>query len=144
MLRINVPPTVLLSLLPLCLLAPTGCNSDPDCDEVLSGDFAIAVQIFDVDECDDYTGRVVKTDYGKDVESELSCQVEEGNCFCRGGDAMGNYDVFLENKKTNQVEFAQFEVLRREAPMCIYRDNKGSFVAISNEGGAGGAGGAGN
>ncbi len=127
------------------LLTLPSCTSDPNCDEQLSGDFAIEVIFFGSTDCSNYSGRVVRENEEGMVEGDLTCEDEDGVCTCRGGDDFGTYEVFLENEEDGTTEYAKFEVERRQAPICINRDTLQSFVVIDETdpdqgGGAGGGG----
>lgn len=129
------PSSTLRCALAAALLFPNACKHS-DCNDSTEGNFAVEFVFFDEDEDCDYSGKVVRKEESGDVEQVLECGIERNYCTCRGGDEFGTYEVYLENDKTGEVQYAEYEV-EPNATTCVMRSTDG--FTVLGEGGAGGS-----
>lgn len=116
-----------------------GCSSEVNCDEQRQGDFAIEIQLGEDADCA-YEGTLENQETGE--VTDMTCEVEEGECSCSGGTEFTVYRVTITDQKTSETQTTLIEVEAAPPPVCVNRDAQGPFMPVDGEGGAGGAGGA--
>ena len=124
----------LISMMGTLLL---GCSSEVDCTEQRQGDFAIDIQMGKDSECA-YEGTVENQSTGE--ISDMTCDVIDGECSCRGGDDFVVYRVNITNQTSSVTQTTLIEVEPAPSPICVTRDADGPFTPVGGDGGAGGAG----